>query len=369
MKTTDRRWVVKIGSALLTDLTSGLNQQMITRLVGEIVELREQGVDVVLVSSGSIVEGMQRLGWKERPRELHKLQAAAAVGQMGLVETYQRAFSEYGVQAAQVLLTDADLTNRGRYLNARSALRTLLQLGTVPVVNENDSVVTQEIRFGDNDTLAALVTNLIEAEYLLILTDQEGLYNRDPSSAEPAQLIREGVAGDPLLEQYAGPGSKLGRGGMLTKLQAAGKAARSGASTIILSGRHAGRLTEVLDGQINGTLLKAGSGRLTARKQWLAGRLRASGRLLLDSGAVKVLTQSGRSLLPVGVRAIEGIFDRGELVDCVDETTGAVIARGLVNYSSVEAGQIIGQPSAKIEQILGYVDEPELIHRDNIVIQ
>ena len=340
MKTTDRRWVVKIGSALLTDLTSGLNQQMITRLVGEIVELRKQGVDVVLVSSGSIVEGMQRLGWKERPRELHKLQAAAAVGQMGLVETYQRAFSEYGVQAAQVLLTDADLANRGRYLNARSALRTLLQLGTVPVVNENDSVVTQEIRFGDNDTLAALVTNLIEAEYLLILTDQEGLYNRDPSSAEPAQLIREGVAGDPLLEQYAGPGSELGRGGMLTKLQAAGKAARSGASTIILSGRHAGRLTEVLDGRVNGTLLRAGSGRLTARKQWL-----------------------------VGVRAVEGAFDRGELVDCVDETTGAVVARGLVNYSSVEAGQIIGQPSAKIEQILGYVDEPELIHRDNIVIQ
>ena len=369
MKGTDRRWVVKIGSALLTDLTSGLDQRMITRLVGEIVELRAKGVDVVLVSSGSIVEGMQRLGWQERPRELYKLQAAAAVGQMGLVETYQRAFSEYGVQAAQVLLTDADLTDRGRYLNARSALRTLLQLGTVPVVNENDSVVTHEIRFGDNDTLAALVANLIEAEYLLILTDQEGLYDRDPSSAERAQLIREGVAGDPLLEQYAGPGSKLGRGGMLTKLQAAGKAARSGASTIILSGRHAGRLTEVLDGQINGTLLKAGSGRLTARKQWLAGRLRASGRLLLDSGAVKVLTQSGRSLLPVGVRAIEGIFDRGELVDCVDETTGAVIARGLVNYSSVEAGQIIGQPSAKIEQILGYVDEPELIHRDNIVIQ
>jgi len=236
-------------------------------------------------------------------------------------------------------------------------------------VNENDSVVTQEIRFGDNDTLAALVANLIEAEYLLILTDQEGLYDRDPNSAERAQLIEEGVAGDPLLEPYAGPGSKLGRGGMLTKLQAAGKAARSGASTIILSGRHAGRLTEVFDGRVKGTLLKAGSGRLTARKQWLAGRLRASGRLLLDSGAVKVLTQSGRSLLPVGVRAIEGVFERGELVNCVDETTGAVIARGLVNYSSVEASQIIGQPSAKIEQILGYVDEPELIHRDNIVIQ
>jgi glutamate 5-kinase len=323
---------------------------MITRLVGEVVELRERGVDVVLVSSGSIVEGMQRLGWQERPRELYKLQAAAAVGQMGLVETYQRAFSEYGVQAAQVLLTDADLTDRSRYLNARSALRTLLQLGTVPVVNENDSVVTQEIRFGDNDTLAALVANLIEAEYLLILTDQEGLYDRDPNSAERAQLIEEGVAGDPLLEQY-------------------GKAARSGASTIILSGRHAGRLIEVLDGRVKGTLLKAESGRLTARKQWLAGRLRASGRLLLDSGAVKVLTQSGRSLLPVGVRAIEGVFERGELVDCVDETTGAVIARGLVNYSSVEASRIIGQPSAKIEQILGYVDEPELIHRDNIVIQ
>ena len=370
MSQSDRRcWVVKVGSALLTDLQAGLNLKLIDGLVAELAALRSEGVDVVVVSSGSIVEGMQRLGWQSRPHELHRLQAAAAVGQMGLVEAYQGAFGEYGVQTAQVLLTDADLNDRARYLNARSALRTLLMLGVVPVVNENDSVVTQEIRFGDNDTLAALVANLVEAEYLMILTDQAGLFDKDPRTSKDAKLIREGVAGDPQLESFAGLGGTLGRGGMLTKLQAAGKAARSGASTVILSGLESGQLLEVLNGSFPGTLLRAESGRVTARKQWLAGRLRASGQLLLDAGAVEVLTESGKSLLPVGVVRVDGDFNRGELVDCVAENTGRTVARGLVNYSSAEARRILGQPSSRIESILGYVDEPELIHRDNIVIQ
>ena len=370
MSRSDRRcWVIKVGSALLTDLESGLNRNLIAQLVGELAELRREGVDVVVVSSGSIVEGMQRLGWQSRPHELHRLQAAAAVGQMGLVEAYQGVFGEYGIQTAQVLLTDADLNDRARYLNARSALNTLLSLGVVPVVNENDSVVTQEIRFGDNDTLAALVANLVEAEYLLILTDQTGLFDSDPRTNRNAELIHEGVAGDPRLESFAGPGGSLGRGGMLTKLQAAGKAARSGASTVILSGLKSGLLHEVLNGSFPGTLLRAETGRVTARKQWLAGRLRTSGQLVLDAGAVTVLTESGRSLLPVGVVRVDGEFNRGELIDCIDAATGRIVARGLVNYGSTEARRIIGEPSSKIESILGYVDEPELIHRDNMVIQ
>jgi glutamate 5-kinase len=248
-------------------------------------------------------------------------------------------------------------------------LNTLLSLGVVPVVNENDSVVTQEIRFGDNDTLAALVANLVEAEYLLILTDQTGLFDSDPRTNRNAELIHEGVAGDPRLESFAGPGGSLGRGGMLTKLQAAGKAARSGASTVILSGLKSGLLHEVLNGSFPGTLLRAETGRVTARKQWLAGRLRTSGQLVLDAGAVTVLTESGRSLLPVGVVRVDGEFNRGELIDCIDAATGRIVARGLVNYGSTEARRIIGEPSSKIESILGYVDEPELIHRDNMVIQ
>ncbi len=362
-----KRWVVKVGSALLTDVDSGLNAANIRRCVDQIVALQSEGVGVVLVSSGSIVEGMQRLGWRRRPRALHQLQAAAAVGQMGLIQMYETVFQQHGRHTAQVLLTHADLANRVRYLNARSTLRTLLALGVVPVVNENDTVVTDEIRFGDNDTLAALVTNLVEAEVLVILTDQAGLYNADPRHRPDAQLIADAEAGDPRLVTMAGAGSVLGRGGMVTKIKAAEKAARSGATTIIASGVEPDVLQRLRAGADIGTMLSPKSGRLAARKQWLAGQLNVRGRVCLDAGAVRVLRESGRSLLPVGVTAVHGDFSRGELVSCTD-AEGAEIARGLVNYSSGEAVRIIGEPSERIEAILGYVDEPELIHRDNMVV-
>ena len=363
-----QRWVIKLGSSLLTDPEAGLNHSLIEQLATVGADLRDRGIDIVLVSSGAIAEGMQRLGWKSRPHELFRLQAAAAVGQMGLAQAYQNAFSHFSVQTAQILLTEADLNDRTRYLNARSALRSMLELGIVPVVNENDTVVTEEIQFGDNDTLGALVTNLVEAEYLVILTDQQGLFDADPRHQSNAHLIREAMAGDAALEAYAGPGGALGRGGMLTKLQAAARAARSGASTVICSGHDMERLADIANGKFPGTVLRAGAGRIAARKQWLAGRLRASGRLFLDAGAVAVLIDSGKSLLPVGVQRLEGRFERGDLVDCVDAASGRAVARGLINYGSVEAEKIIGLASSQIEEILGYVDEPELVHRDNMVV-
>ncbi|HCV21083.1 MAG: glutamate 5-kinase [Arenicellales bacterium] len=363
-----QRWVIKLGSSLLTDPEAGLNHSLIEQLATVGADLRDRGIDIVLVSSGAIAEGMQRLGWKSRPHELFRLQAAAAVGQMGLAQAYQNAFSHFSVQTAQILLTEADLNDRTRYLNARSALRSMLELGIVPVVNENDTVVTEEIQFGDNDTLGALVTNLVEAEYLVILTDQQGLFDADPRHQSNARLIREAMAGDAALEAYAGPGGALGRGGMLTKLQAAARAARSGASTVICSGHDMERLADIANGKFPGTVLRAGAGRIAARKQWLAGRLRASGRLFLDAGAVAVLIDSGKSLLPVGVQRLEGRFERGDLVDCVDAASGRAVARGLINYGSVEAEKIIGLASSQIEEILGYVDEPELVHRDNMVV-
>ena len=363
-----QRWVIKLGSSLLTDPEAGLNHSLIEQLATVGADLRDRGIDIVLVSSGAIAEGMQRLGWKSRPHELFRLQAAAAVGQMGLAQAYQNAFSHFSVQTAQILLTEADLNDRTRYLNARSALRSMLELGIVPVVNENDTVVTEEIQFGDNDTLGALVTNLVEAEYLVILTDQQGLFDADPRHQSNARLIREAMAGDAALEVYAGLGGALGRGGMLTKLQAAARAARSGASTVICSGHDMERLADIANGNFPGTVLRAGAGRIAARKQWLAGRLRASGRLFLDAGAVAVLIDSGKSLLPVGVQRLEGRFERGDLVDCVDAASGRAVARGLINYGSVEAEKIIGLASSQIEEILGYVDEPELVHRDNMVV-
>ena len=362
-----RRWVVKVGTALLTDTSRGLDLEAIGTLVAQIATLRRNGMEVVLVSSGSVAEGMQRLGWNERPREVYRLQAAAAVGQMGLVRSYEVEFSRYGLHTAQVLLTHADLANRERYLNARSTLRTLLELGVVPVVNENDTVVTDEIRFGDNDTLAALVTNLVDADTLVLLTDQPGLFDADPRKDPGARLIERGTAGDPALAAMAGPGGSLGRGGMLTKLQAAEKAARSGAVTVIAGGREQDCLVRLAAGEQLGTILTSRKGRLASRKQWLAGQLRSRGRVVLDRGAVRVLREAGSSLLPIGVLAVEGDFSRGEIVVCVDED-GNEIARGLVNYSAEEARRIIGQPSGRIEAILGYVDEPELIHRDNIVL-
>jgi glutamate 5-kinase len=362
-----RRIVVKIGSALLTRDGQGLNSDGIHDWAAQIAQLRGRGLELVLVSSGAVAAGMQRLGRSARPHALHELQAMAAVGQMNLVQVYESAFQRHGLHTAQVLLTHDDLTDRRRYLNSRTTLRTLLGFGVIPVINENDTVATEEIRFGDNDTLAALVANLIEADLLLILTDQRGLYERDPRQDPDAKLLAEGRAGDPQLLTMAGGSGALGRGGMRSKLLAAEKAARSGASTVIAPGREANVIARVLDGEPVGTHLQAAQGRVAARKQWLAGQLRATGKLRLDAGAVKVIREGGKSLLPVGVQAIEGAFTRGEIVSCLDPE-GHEVARGLVNYSSEEAGRIIGKASDKIESILGYIDEPELIHRDNMVV-
>ena len=366
--TTTRRWVVKIGSALLTNDGRGLNRDGIADWVAQLAGLRQRGVEIVLVSSGAVAEGMSRLGWQKRPHALHELQAAAAVGQMGLVQTYESGFQQFGLHTAQVLLTHDDLSNRHRYLNARSTLRTLLDLGVIPVVNENDTVVTDEIRFGDNDTLAALVTNLIEADLLVILTDQAGMCDKDPRQYPDARLIHETPANNPQLEAMAsGSGGALGRGGMLTKVRAAKLAARSGSATLIAAGREADVLHRIAAGERLGTLFTPDTAPLLARKQWLAGHLQLRGRLTLDEGASKVLRESGKSLLPVGVKAVSGQFGRGEMVACEDEQ-GREVARGLVNYSAEETRRIMGRSSREIESLLGYVDEPELIHRDNLVI-
>jgi len=362
------RWVVKIGSALLTDEGRGLDRSAISGWVEQIAALRSAGREVVLVSSGSVAEGMTRLGWSKRPNSVHELQAAAAVGQMGLVQTYESEFQRHGLHTAQILLTHDDLSDRNRYLNARSTIRTLLELGVIPVINENDTVAVDEIRLGDNDTLAALVANLIEADLLVILTDQQGLFDRDPRSHSDATLVSEGQAGDPELERMAGGSAgALGCGGMATKVAAAKRASRSGTATLIVSGREGEVLQRVAEGEQLGTLLYPAQEQLVARKQWLAGQLQVRGRVVLDSGAVRVLREQGRSLLPVGITAVEGLFRRGELVECVDET-GQGVARGLANYSAEETTRIKREPSDRIEAILGYVDESEFIHRDNLVL-
>ncbi len=363
-----RRLVVKIGSALLTNDGQGLDEVAIGGWVDQLAALRRRGVEVVLVSSGSVAAGMRSLGMTQRPRELHKLQAAAAVGQMGLIQTYEAGFRRHGMHTAQVLLTHDDLSNRKRYLNARSALGALIEWGVVPVINENDTVVTDEFRFGDNDTLAALVANLVVADSLVILTDQKGLYDADPRSNPDATLVSEARAGDERLDVMAGGSAgALGRGGMATKVRAARLAARSGASTVIVSGRESEVLLRLHDGEALGTLLTSDSTPQAARKQWLAGHLQARGTLVLDEGAVRVLVASGRSLLPVGVKEVTGNFSRGEMVLCVDER-GRVIARGLVNYDAEDARRIAGQPSQRIAELLGFVGEEELVHRDNLVL-
>lgn len=362
-----RRWVVKLGSALVTNDGRGLDYQAIEAWVAQMAALHNAGKDILLVSSGAVAEGIRRLGWPRRPSALYELQAAAAVGQMGLVQTYESAFQKHAIRTAQVLLTHDDAADRHRYLNIRSTLATLLKLRTIPVINENDTVACDEIRFGDNDTLGALAANLVDAELYLILTDQHGLYDRDPRRHPDAKLIREGQAGDPALEVMAGSAGDLGRGGMLTKVQAATKAARSGAFTLIAWGREQDALLRIAAGEPLGTLLRPHQTPLAARKQWMAVQLQVRGQLYLDVGAVHVLKSAGRSLLPIGVTAVNGQFSRGELVACMTPDHQEV-ARGLVNYSATEARKIIGKPSAQIEGILGYVDEPELIHRDNLVI-
>jgi glutamate 5-kinase len=360
--------VVKVGSSLVTNEGRGLDAAAIARWAAQVATLRKLGRRVILVSSGAIAEGMQRLGWARRPHAMHQLQAAAAVGQMGLVQCYESCFRGHGLHTAQVLLTHTDLADRQRYLNARSTLRTLLDMGVIPVINENDTVVTDEIKLGDNDTLGALVTNLVEADVLIILTDQAGLYDSDPRKNQGAKLVEKADALDPKLEAMAGgTGSALAKGGMLTKVLAARRAARSGAHTVIASGREPDVLVRLANGERVGTLLAAGTVPLAARKQWLADHLTVSGRVRLDAGAVKALTGAGKSLLPVGVVEVSGDFVRGEVVGIVD-ADGRELARGLINYSAEETRRIMRKPSGEIEATLGYVDEPELIHRDNLVL-
>ncbi len=363
-----RRLIVKVGSSLVTNDGRGLDHVRLARWAEQIAALNTMGKEVVLVSSGAIAEGLLRLGWAKRPQALNELQAAAAVGQMGLIEAYERCFRGHGLRSAQVLLTHADLTDRERYLNARSTLRTLLELKVIPIINENDTVTTDEIKFGDNDTLGALVANLVEADALIILTDQSGLYTADPRKDPAATLVRDARAGDIALETMAGgAGSNVGTGGMLTKILAAKRAARSGAHTVIASGREDAVLVRLAEGEAIGSQLIASAATLEARRQWLADHLRGRGRLVLDAGAVAALTTQGKSLLPIGVVAVEGDFQRGEVVACVD-AAGRDIARGLVNYSAFDARRIIGHPSHDIAAILGYVDAPELIHRDSLAL-
>ena len=360
--------IVKVGSSLVTNNGEGLDRTAIAAWALQIASLVKQGKQVVLVSSGAVAEGMQRLGWKKRPVEINELQAAAAVGQMGLVQMYESCFAQHNLHTAQILLTHEDLSDRKRYLNARSTLKTLLDLGVIPIINENDTVVTDEIRFGDNDTLGALVANLIEADTLVILTDQQGLYSADPRKDKDAKFINFETAGNAALEQMAGgAGSSVGTGGMLTKILAAKRAANSGADTIIASGREANVLVRLSAGEAIGTHLKATQIKTVAKKQWLADHLRLGGKLVLDVGAVKVLKSAGKSLLPIGVVDVQGSFERGDVVACVNEA-GVEIARGIVNYNSSDTQRIKQKPSSEIEKILGYVEESELIHRDNMVL-
>jgi glutamate 5-kinase len=363
-----KRIVVKVGSSLVTNQGAGLDLDALGNWARQIAALNAAGHEVVLVSSGAIAEGMQRLGWKKRPASIHDLQAAAAVGQMGLVQAYESCFRKHGLHAAQVLLTHADLADRERYLNARTTLTTLLSLRVIPIINENDTVVTDEIKFGDNDTLGALVTNLIEADVLIILTDQSGLYTADPRKDNTATLVCSVLAGDKQLESMAGgAGSNIGRGGMITKILAAKRAARSGAHTVIASGHEPDVLLRLIRGESIGTLLTAATLTLAARKQWLADHLQVAGKLVLDAGAVKALRSDGKSLLPIGVKKVVGEFERGALVACIAED-GNEIARGLTNYNASEARLIAQHASREIEALLGYGGDAEIIHRDNLVL-
>jgi len=363
-----KRIVVKVGSSLVTNQGAGLDLNALGNWARQIAQLNAQGHEVVLVSSGAIAEGMQRLGWSTRPTSIHDLQAAAAVGQMGLVQAYETCFRKHQLHAAQVLLTHADLADRERYLNARATLTTLLALRVIPIINENDTVVTDEIKFGDNDTLGALVTNLIDADALIILTDQTGLYTADPRKDSSATLVSTAQAGDATLELMAGgAGSSIGRGGMITKILAAKRAARSGAHTVIASGHEPDVLLRLSQGEAIGTLLTAPKLTLAARKQWLADHLQVAGKLVLDAGAIQALRAEGKSLLPIGVREVIGEFGRGAVVACVS-AQGEDVARGLTNYNAEDARRIARHASQEISTLLGYGGDAEIIHRDNLVV-
>ena len=363
-----KRLIVKVGSSLVTNDGRGLDHTAIQNWAAQIALLRQMGKEVVLVSSGAVAEGMLRLGFVKRPTEIDELQACAAVGQMGLAQIYETSFRQHHLGTAQVLLTHADLADRERYLNARSTLRTLLRLGVVPIINENDTVVTDEIKFGDNDTLGALVANLVEADALIILTDQAGLFSADPRKNPDAQFGHRAKAGDPALEVMAGgAGSSLGRGGMLTKILAARRAANSGAHTVIAWGREENVLVRLAQGELIGTHLVAETAPLAARKQWLLAHLQTTGQFVLDDGAVQKLVTEGKSLLAIGVLDVIGEFGRGAAVTCLNQD-GVAVARGLTNYASSDARRIMRHASSDIADILGYVEEAELIHRDNMVL-
>ena len=363
-----KRWVIKIGSALLTKDGKGLDYSAIKDWALQIAQLRQQNIEIILVSSGSVAEGMSRMGWETRPTALAKLQAAAAIGQTGLIEAYEAEFKKHSIQAAQILLTHDDISNRKRYLNARNTLRTLLDLKTLPIINENDTVALEEMRLGDNDTLAALVANLVEADLLVILTDQEGLFDKDPRHHDDAKLISQESASNTALHQYVGDiSTSLGSGGMATKLTAAQRAARSGCATIIASGREQKILQRLSSGENIGTLLIPENAEIGARKQWIVGQTQASGTLYLDAGASQAVIEQGTSLLPIGVINSAGDFKRGDIVDCKNNE-GIIIARGLINYSSDEVKKIHKTASHKITELLGYSGEAELIHRDNLVL-
>ncbi len=363
-----KRIVVKVGSSLVTNEGRGLDENAIGEWCRQMSLLVRSGCEVIMVSSGAIAEGMKRLGWTVRPHEIHELQAAAAVGQMGLAQMYETKLRENGLRSAQVLLTHADLADRERYLNARSTLLTLLKLGVLPVINENDTVVNDEIKFGDNDTLGALVANLVEADALIILTDQKGLYRADPRKDPGAEFVHEAKAGDPVLEAMAGSvGSSLGRGGMITKILAAKRAAGSGASTVIAWGREPDILLRLSQGEPIGTLLVAQTQKTQARKQWIADHLQLRGSVVVDAGAAAKLRAEGKSLLPIGMTAVVGDFSRGDVI-AIRDTEGVEVARGLANYASSEARLICRKPSAEFEKLLGYLAEPEMVHRDNLVL-
>lgn len=363
-----KKVVIKIGSTLITDHGKGLNKNALCAWADQIAVLHAQGHSVILVSSGAIAEGVSRMGMQKRPTTLHELQAAAAVGQTGLVQSYETCFQKHQLHSAQVLLTHEDLANRKRYLNARSTLKTLLDYGVIPIVNENDTVSNEEIRFGDNDTLAALVSNLIEADLLIILTDQQGLFDSNPQTNPSAKLIKQAKANDPELLRFAGPSATaLGSGGMTTKILAAQKASRSGTDTIIVSGLEEKVIERLLAAESIGSYLSAGQEKAAARKQWLGSHLIVTGSLMLDDGAINALLHLGASLLPVGVNNVTGDFKRGDMV-ALEDRLGKVIAHGLINYSAQESLAIMKQPSTRIEKILGYASENELVHRDNLII-
>ena len=363
-----KRCIIKIGSALLTSNGKGLDVEAINDWVKQLAHIKQSGIEVVLVSSGSVAEGMSRMGWDKRPKTLHELQAAAAIGQAGLIQTYQQNFEQHQLQTAQILLTHDDLSNRQRYLNARSTLRTLLKLNTIPIVNENDTVALEEIRLGDNDTLAAMVANLVDADLLIILTDQDGLYDKDPRKSADAKLISLDSASNETLLGFAGSaGTNIGTGGMRTKVLAAQSAARSGCDTIIAAGTESNILARIMEGEALGTLLTADCEPIKARKQWISHQTNIMGQLTIDSGAESALLKGGRSLLPVGVNHVDGDFKRGDIVNCVN-SEGVLVCRGVINYPSKECRKIQGLASTDIVNHLGYIDESELIHRDNLVV-